>query len=547
MSSAPAGDAGSPSRPGVTSPAAKNAAVPASAGTVTPPRGPSSPLPFLIALGLAAAWLLPLSRTWQIAPDLGHAWVAPLLMAYLYWERWDERPTLVARSAPAAPWWALAAALVLLHAAVRVFLTPFPLWPAPLVLLTTILAATALAAAALVAGRPGVRWLAGPLILVLAVLPAPTFVDLRLIGPLRAHLATLAAELCNLLGHPAIASGTSVRLAHNWVGIDEACGGIRSLQACLMIALFFGEWYRFSLLRRLALVLAGVAAALLGNGLRVLFLSLRADAGAAAVEASHDLAGWLAMGASLLLTGLLAARWAGWRLPSQSAPPRLPRLAAPAAPGWRWALVVVSGFLISEAAVRLWFARGAESRADIPQWTARLPVKQPGFRPEPLSSAAREMLGPDAFLAGTWPLERDRSAAAYYIEWHRGQSARTAPFLHNPTVCLPMSGCELVQTLPPLAVPSPAGELPFHAYKFRRLGEHILVAFTVWDPSRGQPLASGTVASFSSWFGARWSDVRAAREHQPAQLLAVSIPWHEDAPAQLRQLLGSIVQAAPSR
>ena len=36
--------------------------------------------------------------------------------------------------------------------------------------------------------------------------------------------------------------GTSVRLGNGWVGVDDACGGIRSLQACVMIGLFFGEW-----------------------------------------------------------------------------------------------------------------------------------------------------------------------------------------------------------------------------------------------------------------------------------------------------------------
>lgn len=496
-------------------------------------------LPLLLTAALAALWLLPLSRAWQIAPDLGHAWVIPLLIGYLYWERWDERPAVLARSALRPALWLLAAALVLLHATARVFLTPFPVWPAALILFSATLLTAALTSAALIGGRPALRWLACPLILLLAALPTPTFVDLHLIGPLRAQLAALAAEICNVFGRPALASGTSVRLANTWVGIDEACGGIRSLQACLMIALFFGEWYRFPLLRRAALVLVGIAAALLGNAGRVVFLSLRADAGIAAVESSHDLAGWLSMTLSLVLTGGIAFRWGGWHLPAQL---RLVRPSAPPTRAWRWAAVVVSGFLISEVAVRLWFALGAQARADIPQWAARLPTQLPTFRPEPLTEPAREMLGPDHFVAGTWPLERDRHAAAYYIEWHRGQTARTAPFLHNPTVCLPMSGCELVAALPSLGVSSPAGDLPFHTYKFRRLGEQLLVAFIVWDPLRGQPLAASSTDAPRSWLASRWTDVREAREHQPAQMLAVSIPWHDGAREELLTLLGTLIR-----
>lgn len=500
-------------------------------------------LPWCVAGSLAAAWLLPLSRAWEIAPDLGHAWVAPLLIAYLYWERWDERPSPRATPPLRASWWLLATALVAAHGALRVFLTPFPVWPAVLGAFTATLAAAALAGSWLLGGRAALRWIAGPLILVLAVLPAPTFIDLHVIGPLRTLMAGLAAEICNLLGRPAMASGTSVRLAQSWVGIDEACGGIRSLQACLMIALFFGEWYRFALARRLALVIAGGAAALFGNGARVIFLSLRADAGAGAVETAHDLAGWLAMGTSVLLTGWLAWRWAGYRLPQQHRAPRR----APAADGgaaWRWAAIVVGCFLGSEITVRLWYARGAVARANVPQWVAQLPTERPTFRREPVSAPAREMLAPDEFVAGSWPLGRDRLASAYYIEWHRGQTARTAPFLHNPTVCLPFSGCELVQTLPPIPVTWSGGEIPFFAYKFRRLGEHILVAFTVWDPSRGRILTASDTNRWLDWFMWRWTEVRDARQHQPAQLLAVSIPWEEDAPAELHALLTRLVRPA---
>ena len=516
--------------------------------SVTPEVAVASGRPWLawsIVAAFAAAWLLPLSRTWQLAPDLGHAWVVPFLMAYLWWERWDERPPAVVGHTTRIRWWLWAAVLVAVHASLRLFLTPFPVWPAALALFTGTVVLTALTAAWLLGGRAGLRWLGGPLILVVSVLPMPTVFDLKVIGPLREAMATLAAEACNLLGRPAMASGTSVRLANGWVGIDEACGGIRSLQACVMIALFFGEWYRFSGLRRFALVLVGCAAALAGNGSRVIFLSLRARDGAAAVAASHDLAGWLAMGTSVLLTGWLAWRWAGSRLPEQR---RMPRPAsAGASAALRWAAVVGTCFLVSESAVRLWFARGERVRRDVPQWVARLPTERATFRREPLPEPARELLGPDTFVAGTWPLGRDVYAFAYYIEWHEGQKARTVPFLHNPTVCLPFAGCELMETLPSLPVAWSHGEIPFFAYRFRRLGEQTLVAFTIWDPSRGQLLAASDIASWRTWFSRQWTEVRAARKDQPAQLFAVSIPWDEEAPARMQQLLSSLIQPADAR
>ena len=167
------------------------------------------------------------------------------------------------------------------------------------------------------------RWLGGPLIILAAALPWGNQLEQHLIYPLREAMAAMTAEVSNLLGRPAIAAGTSVRLGSGWVGVDEACGGIRSLEASVMLALFFGEWLRFSWRRRTALVGLGVLAALLGNFLRILFLSQRAGDGAAAFVAAHDAAGWLALAFSLALIGL--ARAAG------RAPRRAPgrRLAYP--------------------------------------------------------------------------------------------------------------------------------------------------------------------------------------------------------------------------
>jgi exosortase/archaeosortase family protein len=41
------------------------------------------------------------------------------------------------------------------------------------------------------------------------------------------------------------------------IGIEEACSGVRSFQATLMISLFLGELYSFNTARRVLLVIAG--------------------------------------------------------------------------------------------------------------------------------------------------------------------------------------------------------------------------------------------------------------------------------------------------
>lgn len=496
------------------------------------------------AVVIAAAWLAPLGRAWSSSADLGHGWAVPLLIAYLWWERWGERPPPVARGPLAAGWWWALPVLLAADLVLRLLLAPFPLWPAALLADTLLLAAVALAGAWLLAGRSGVRWLGPPLVLLASALPLPSSVGPAVIQPLREGLAALAAEISNALWRPAIAFGTTVRIGSTDIGIDEACGGIRSLQACCLVGLFFGEWYRFGWGRRAALVAAGIAAAVLGNFGRVLFLAARAGGGAGAVAAVHDRAGWVAMIASLLLTGGLAWRWGGYRGP----PVRrgAPRAASPPGPAWHWLAAAAAILALDQGAVLAWYGRAAAAQAGRPQWTVQLPAEAGTFRTVPLDEPARELLRPDGYTAGEWRSAGDFPVSAYYIEWRRGQAARYVPFLHNPTVCLPLAGCELLGAEPDLAVDWAGGRIPFRCYRFSRMGGELFVAFVVWDPARGAPLAAAVEEpGLGAYWRRQWREVREARENQPGQLLSVSIPWRPGSREAMQSLLGQLVTALP--
>jgi exosortase len=494
------------------------------------------------AAALALIALIPLSHAWRLSTDLAHGWVVPLLMAYLWWERWPERPGC-ATHARNGGWWAWAILLPLALLPLRLLLTPFPQWPALLAVFVGGMLVIACTAAWLAAGFAGVRWFAPPLVLLLSAVPWPTAFDTHVIQPLRIGIAACAAEVVNLFIQPALAHGTSLQVGGWWVGVDEACGGIRSLQACVMIGLFFGAWYRFSWLRRVALVLGGVGAALLGNFLRVVYLSTKAGEGAEAIASAHDAAGWIAMLSSLALTSLLACAWAGFRWPTitPTARPTVP--AAAAFPTAHWLALAALLLLAGEAGTRGWFARGSAQRQTLPQWTVQLPESARGFRYEPLAEVAREMLRPDGFVSATWQIPPDHSAAAYYVEWTRGQIARAVPFLHNPTVCLPLAGCDLVDSFGTLPVTWRGTTIPFHVYKFKRVNSDMAVAFVIWDPSRNRPLEQIKYSSWRAWLGSRWRDVVEAREHQPAQLFTVALDWTPNAPTRLQQLIEQLLTA----
>ena len=83
-----------------------------------------------------------------------------------------------------------------------------------------------------------------------------------------------------------------IEVSSGLIGIEEACSGVRSVQATLMISLFLGELYSFSAARRILLVVAGVLLAFVEQsrphshpGL------LGANRGTNSIEQWHDPAG----------------------------------------------------------------------------------------------------------------------------------------------------------------------------------------------------------------------------------------------------------------
>lgn len=507
---------------------------------------------------MVALLLDPLSTTWELTADLGHSWAAPLLMAYLWWERWSERPPLIATGPVNLGWdrwvWGVAV-LIALSLPGRLLLTVFPVWPVAVALHVALVVGVTLFVVGRHFGRAGVRWVGGPLLILPGVLPWPGMVDRAFIQPLREGIATIVTEFSNLAGHPAIASGTTIKLANGWVGIDEACGGIRSLQAGVTAALFFGEWLRLSFGRRVALVAVAIGAALAGNLGRVGFLSWCATGPEGRLDQWHDLAGWVALGFSLAMTGWIGTRWGrradcalGEISPPRPSPAFLPPVPRPAG----WAVALLIGLIAVDGATRLWYTTGdPEIAEDTPLWTLRLPTNQPSYRVIPLPDGSRELLKPDAFHSATWTGVDGMVRMVNYVEWHEGQVARSSPFLHNPTRCLPTSGSELIATLDVVEVPWAHGTIPFQTYEFRQFNESLIVAFTVWDPRAAGPfLSSGPRGSWLNWMRIQWSAVASANIHQPAQMLSFAIQGkenHDRIVSELSRLIGSTTQFGPQK
>jgi exosortase len=134
--------------------------------------------------------------------------------------------------------------------------------------------------------------LAFPVCFFLVAVPWPTSVETHVVQWLTRLNVSGTIEMLGLAGVPAVRHGNVIEVATGEVGIDEACSGIRSFQATLMISLFLGELYRLRVLRRAALCLTGVVLAFVFNvGRTFLLAGIGSTKGIGEIASWHDPAG----------------------------------------------------------------------------------------------------------------------------------------------------------------------------------------------------------------------------------------------------------------
>lgn len=496
---------------------------------------------------LALAFVVRLASILAAAgDDAAWGWLAlPVLAVWFARERVRDWPAAESGPSPALAWLGAAFALALLAPA-RWLGEAFPGWAA--VEWTAGLAWAGLAWL-LVAAHGGwarARHLAFACFFPLAALPWPAFVAVELMGRLRLASAAGLAELFSLCGEPAVANGTVIELRAGLIGIEEACGGIRSLQAAVVLALAVGELRRDGALRRLGWVALGVALAVAANTARMAALTaLCAQGGAAAVTRWHDAAGAVEFLAAL--GGLAALAWrSGLGAPARARPENLPTCAAPAlASALTWA--VAAGVVAVELAVPAWFALAGESGRAAVVWSADLAQRAPGFTPAEGLPAMRATLRCDALQVGAWRDAAGRHRAGYAVEWRRGQQAALVLPSHNPGVCLPAAGARAAREWPALEFEAGGLRLPFRVVEFSGASGRFFFYHLAWNLTAGAPLDYGADTMRLTW-RERWHEARAGRRDVEVILLGVAIydaRSPEEAARAAREELGRLVRAGP--
>ena len=269
---------------------------------------------FFLVIALGCYWavlIYQLGAQWSVFEQYNYGWGVPFLCVYLLWQRWPSRPG--AKAAPfSLPGAVLIGALLLLLFPIRVLHEANPIWRVSSIGWALILVTLTLGFVWRVGGWAWVRHFGPAVGFFFVAVPWPTPLETAVTQGLMRLNVGVTVEILHLLGIPALQRGNVVELATGLLGIEEACSGIRSLQATFMISLFFWILYRLSWRRGGGLVVSGAVLSFCFNVIWTSLLSwVAASQGMAAISSWHDPAGVTVLVWCFLLLWFLAMVLAG--------------------------------------------------------------------------------------------------------------------------------------------------------------------------------------------------------------------------------------------
>jgi exosortase len=457
---------------------------------------------------------------WTLYEQYRFGWSVPVLCGWLLWRRWSAVSSLVrtseagrgvspmdlvpgARGIGERPVLCLLVAAGLLYAPTRWLHEANPVWRLTSLLWTVEAILITLGVVRWLGGSEALRrsWL--PIAFFLFAVPWPSALEHGLVTRLTQFNAAAAVEALRWLGVPALQHGNIIETDAGSLGIDEACSGLRSIQATLMLSVFLGEFYRLNRRNRCGCILAGCLLGLLCNLARTVFLAaITVGRGLSALSEWHDPAGVsVVLTVFLALWGIaraLASEEAASRPAVSTADPSLSqfpavRMGQPLAcrSGLGAGKTLAAGGLILwlglvELGTELWYRAHEKADPKDPQWTLRSEPALDGFEPVQTRPEILAEFGADETLQGRW---RDSAATAgqvYYFRWRPARSLRKRAQVqlakaHGPTICLPAIGLDLAAELETCQVSVGGAKVSLRQYAFRNGPTSVHVFYGLYE------------------------------------------------------------------
>ena len=491
----------------------------------------------VIVLGLV--WLEVVSRLrleWSINPQYSYGWAVPILAAYIFWRRWQFAPAPV-RPRRLILWTILLALPAFVLVPVRLIQEANPDWRLLSWIMAVCAVLTSAAGVYLAGGKAWLRHFAFPILFFLVAVPWPTFIEQIVIQGLMRIDALINVEVLTAIGIPAVQLGNVIEVGSGFVGIDEACTGIRSLQATFMVSLFLGEFYGFSVLRRFILVLAGAALAFVCNLVRTfLLVYLGAEHGFQAIKNWHDPAGHTILAVCLLglwgLSCVLSRKDDAIAQRPGSLPPfRIPRSAL---------VCLLLLTIVAEAGTQAWYLSHEARTTQLAPWKITWPTQAANWKEVPVDESAQGLLRYNEGGGGTWFAD-GHNWNMYFFKWLPGRTAGLFIKNHRPDICLPASGMTQRGGVRNKLLTVNGVPLPIRSYVFENAGRPLHVFYCYWD---GTPPEAGMLDQENWTATGRLAAVKRGKRDVGTQMLEIVVWGYDDAAKaeqaaleQLRQII----------
>jgi exosortase len=439
----------------------------------------------------AVLWLWLFSHLhveWSLNPQYNFGWTVPFLAILLFYLRWQRRPPSdlefrKSRAAIGGMWFVLA-----LLFPIRVIEEANPDWR----LLSWLLALSVVAFSLLAlfrGGGPGwLKHFAFPICFPLAAVPWPVPFENLVVQTMMRAVAYVAVEIAGWLGVGAYQLGNIIQLRNGFVGVDEACSGVKTLQAGIMVALVLGELLRLRAGRRIALVLFGCAWIFVCNVFRATALVfVAANSGLEALGRWHDTIGTAALLCGM--AGMLGLAWLWKREPenvtavTKSSASR--EALAPQFIALAWLAVVFAG-------TEIWYRSHERQLIERPRWQASWPAGNETVTSLAIPDTTRVILHYDDAKSAAWEDPRGVRWWSFFAHWKPQRAALQLVRSHSPEICLPAIGRTFRAPRPDINLRAASVPLDFRSYEFEQNGRPLFVFVCIQEDKR---VASSTTDS----------------------------------------------------
>jgi len=330
-----------------------------------------------------------------------------------------------------------------------------------------------------------------PICFILVAVPWPHRLEVAIVENLMKYVGAAAAECANWMGIAALPKGNLIQLTNGYVGIAEACSGIRSLQAILMVSLLIGELLRYSALKRGLFIFFGLAIAIICNVARTVVLVVVASlCGADVLRAWHEPTALAMLVTAFALLGLMMSWVPGKTVPElqESSKSRLSISGHRSLP-WPLAAAICLWVTATFVFAQFWY-RGDEFGSI--RLKIRWPENENAFRYLPMQDEARHVLLCTEARIATWVSSDGAGWTLFACRWAPGRTATQSARLHRPENCFTASGAVLRREFETTTVMIDSVPITFRSYLFERNGVPLIVFYTIWEEANPDRL-SGTV------------------------------------------------------